>query len=224
MAAQAKALAAKPSARLPDPIIETRHPFARLRAIHNEAEETSRLANLLGRTLYVGIALPVAALIAVALANPPAFRGLSFIVLTVMGAGAILFAYARAMRTPFDRACLRTFAADLDAIMLYAGFAWGAGAFLIVPTMSDPAIAVIFSGCIAALVAGLIQAREPVLMFAAPAGLLMALAAYLKPMHAPNATAFLAILSCSVVIVSVAFSGWMKERSNRAPVPVDPSA
>ena len=109
------------------------HPLAKLQAVHDEATETSALANLLGRTLYAALLLPVLVLGAIALSDPPLTRGMSFSALVLMGAGALFFAYAKTSRAPFDRAALRAFSADLEAILLYTGFAWGAGAFLILP-------------------------------------------------------------------------------------------
>jgi len=197
------------------------NPFAKLRAVHDEAQETSRLANLLGRSFYVSLLLPALAALAIGVAHAPVSRSASFAVLVLLASAALLLAYRRAVGTPFLRLTLREFAADLDAIMLYAGFAWGAGAFLILPTGSDPAIAVAFSGCAAALVAAFLGAREPVFMFAAPAGLLTALAAYLHPLMLPPVTALLSILACGAVAGAVALSTWMKERAFATPIAVE---
>jgi hypothetical protein len=197
------------------------NPFARLRAVHDEALETSRLANLLGRSFYVSLLLPALAIAALIVTGAPVARALSFAVLVFIGAGALLFVYVRTIRTPFLHLSLREFSADLDAIMLYAGFAWGAGAFLVLPAGSDPAVAVLFSGCAAALVAAFLGAREPVFMFAAPAGLLTALAAYLEPLTLPPVTATLSVLTCGLVAGAVALSGWMKERAFATPAAVE---
>jgi hypothetical protein len=197
------------------------NPFSRLRAVHDEALETSRLANLLGRSFYVSLLLPALAIAAVIIAGAPIVRALSFAALVFMGAGALLYVYVRTIRTPFLHLSLREFAADLDAIMLYAGFAWGAGAFLILPAASGPAVAVLFSGCAAALVAAFLGSREPVFMFAAPAGLLTALAAFLQPLTLPPVTATLSVLTCGLVAGAVALSSWMKERAFAAPAVVE---
>ena len=49
--------------------------------------------------------------------------------LTLAGAGlvALMRAYIIAIAAPFARAPMRFFARDLQAVMLYVGFAWGAG-------------------------------------------------------------------------------------------------
>ena len=64
----------------PEPVGETvaPHPLERLRAIHVEAEQTSRLANLLGRTLYLSFLLPVLLVTALVLTAPPLTRAVSF--------------------------------------------------------------------------------------------------------------------------------------------------
>ena len=216
-------MAAQPKALAPDTNLEAietaydavtdEHPLARLKAVHDEAAETSQLANLLGRSLYVGLLLPVLALAAIGLCDPPLTRGISFAVLVLMGACILLYAHGRAMRAPFDLAVLTTFSADLDAILLYTGFAWGAGAFLILPTNIDPALTTLFSGCTAAIVAMIVRSRRAVIMFAAPVGSFTALAALLRPLELPFISAALAVTACFFVAGSVALSSWMKQQA-----------
>jgi hypothetical protein len=189
------------------------HPLTKLRVMHDEAEETSRLANLLGRARYVGLLLPVLLFAAVVLSPAPSARAGGFCVLVLLAAGALLYTHRKAMHAPFDRAPLKAFSADLDAILLYAGFAWGAGAFLVLPANTDPAYTAFFSGGTAAVIAMIVRKREAVLMFAAPAGLLTALAAQSKPLELPFVSAALAIAACAFVVGSVALSSWMKERA-----------
>jgi len=199
------------------------HPFARLLAIRDEAEQTAYLANLLGRTLHLSILLPVLLVAALILAAPPLARAASFAMIVLMGVGALLHAYRRGMNAPFERTSLEKFSADLDAILLYAGFAWGAGAFLILPGNTDPATAVMFSACTAAIVASVVREREAVLMFAAPAGLLTALAAFLRPLELAPVTAGLAVLASIFVAGSVFLSSWMKERAANGPAEAHPA-
>jgi hypothetical protein len=223
MAAQSKTFMPRPDLVHPEIVDEASdpRPLAQLRAVHDEALETSRLANLLGRTLYLGMLLPVLLLAALLLAAPPLTRALSFGAIVLMGVGALSYACRNAMGAPFERQALKKFSADLDAILLYIGFAWGAGAFLILPANTEPATAVLFSACTAALVASVVREREAVLMFAAPAGLLTALAAFLRPLELAPATAALAVMACFFVAGSAALSSWMKERAARWPAPVD---
>ena len=228
MAAQRKALAPETNIESLETAFDARtdeHPIARLQAAHDEAAETSQLANLLGRTRYLGLLLPLLALAAIVASHPPPTRALSFAVLVLMGAGALFYTHARSMRAPFDRAVLKTFSADLDAILFYAGFAWGAGAFLVLPIDTDPALTTLFSACTAAIVAMIVRTRGAVIMFAAPAGIFTALAALLRPLELPFVSAALAVLSCFFVAGSVALSSWMKElaATARSPSNIQPA-
>ena len=227
MAAQPRVLAPKNDLETLDIAEETpgEHPLATLRAMHDEAKETAELANLLGRTLYAGLLLPALVLAVVIFATPSVTRGLSFSVLVLTGAAVLCYAYARAMRTPFDRAALRAYSGEVVAILLYMGFAWGAGAFLILPANTDPAFTTFFSGGTAAIIAMIIRTREGVLMFAAPAGLLTALAALLRPLERPLIAAALTLLACFFVAGSVALSSWMRERAagGTAPTHIQPA-
>jgi hypothetical protein len=220
MAAQFKPLAPETDLEPLDRVLEApvEDPLETLRAVHDEAKETAELANLLGRALYAGLLLPLLVLAAVTLSNPQWMRAAGFSVLVLMGAGALLHAYGKAMRAPFDRTALKSFLTDLDAILLFTGFAWGAGALLILPVDTDPAFTTIFSGGTAALLAMIFRTRQTTLMFAAPVGLLTALAALLRPLERPFVTSALAVAASIFVVGSVALSSWMKERAGSVAV------
>ena len=81
--------------------------------------------------------------------------------------------------------------------------------------------AVLFAGCATVFVAAFLGSREPVFMFAAPAGLLTALAAYLHPLMLPPVTASLSVIACGLVAGAVALSTWMKDRALAAPVAIE---
>jgi|WetSurMetagenome_2_1015567.scaffolds.fasta_scaffold94037_2 hypothetical protein len=156
--------------------------IAKLKLLHAEAEETARLANLLGRSLYAGIALPILSYLTVGLTyeTGPASQ-LAWCALVTAVAAAMVVAYRRAMRRPFERASLKEFAKDLSAILLFAGFAWGAGAFLALPVAASAVGAVVFTAVPALLVAYLLRDREALLLFLAPIAGFTAAAALLKP-------------------------------------------
>lgn len=156
--------------------------IAKLKSLHAEAEETARLANLLGRSLYAGIAMPVLAIVTVALSvemSPaPQLVWIGFVALIAV---AVLMSYRHAMRQPFERATLKNFAKDLSATLLFAGFAWGSGAFLALPT-GAPAVAVLgFALLPSVLIAYLLRDREALFLFLAPVTTLSAAACLLKP-------------------------------------------
>jgi hypothetical protein len=174
--------------------------IARLKSLHAEAEETARLANLLGRSLHAGIALPVLGIVAVGLSdvpNPAAQLIWCGFVATI--SLAMLVAYRHAMKKPFERAALKDFAKDLSAILLFAGFAWGAGAFLALPAGTSGIAAVLFAAAPAIIVAYLLRDREALYLFLAPVGVLSAAASLLKPFADGVLAAGLIILACAAI-------------------------
>jgi len=156
--------------------------IARLKLLHAEAEETARLANLLGRSLYAGIALPVLGILAVGLADgiSPVWQ-LVWCGFVASISLALLVAYRHAMRQPFERATLRQFAKDLSAILLFAGFVWGAGAFLALPPGTSAIPAVLFAAAPSVAIAILLREREALFLFLAPVVALTAFASILRP-------------------------------------------
>jgi hypothetical protein len=169
-----------PAAR-PEP---ARAEIARLAALHREAEQTARLANLVGRAPYVAAVLAIASAFAAGLALPAAQGAAiaAWLVLVFVAVGAIARAYRQAILAPFERAPLAGFAQDLPAILTYAGFAWGAGAFLILPAATDPLAALAFAVVPPALAAGLLRYWTASLPFLAAAASLSAFAMVLRPL------------------------------------------
>lgn len=157
--------------------------ITRLKTLHSEAEETARLANILGRSLYVGVALPIMAILTATLsvdANPAA--QLVWFVLVGAVAVAVLVAYRHAMRQPFERPTLINFAKDLSAILLFAGFAWGAGAFLALSGETPIAVTQLFAFAPAAIIACLLRDRKALFLFLTPATALVVAASFVKPL------------------------------------------
>lgn len=186
--------------------------LAQLSRLHDEAAQTALLANLLGRTPQMALALAGCALLVAAFSfntMPPAEIA---VWLVLMGAGiaAIWRAYARAIEAPFEHAALKNFAGDLSAILFYAGFAWGAGAFLASP--AQPAALLLFAAVPCALVAGLLRARIQTLFFLVPAGALSAVAALVRPLQQGLAAAGLIVLACGLI---AGLSHWMERVSSQ---------
>ncbi len=168
---------AVPVSRPGDPHAEIAH----LAELHAEAYETALLANLLGRAPYAMVALAVAAglTVAFAAASMPAAQIVTWLVLMIAGLGAMARAYGQAIAAPFERAALKSFAQDLNAITLYLGFVWGAGAFLALPPGSGIFAGLVFAAGMSAIFAGLARQRSIALCFLAPASVLTAFAAVL---------------------------------------------
>lgn len=178
--------------------------LAKLKLLHAEAEETARLANLLGRSLYAGITLPVLAILTVGLSVEmrPAPQ-LVWCLFVAAVSGAMLIAYRHAMRRPFERTALKDFTKDLSAILLFAGFAWGSGAFLALPLATASLPAILFVALPAIAIAYLLRDREALLLFLAPSAVLTVVASLLKPFAGGIGVA-VTILAVSVAIGAVA--------------------
>lgn len=188
-----------PAPKTPERFAPPGHEIARLALLHDEARETAMLANLLGRTPYAAAALAIGALAAVILARGTIAEPAVWLVMTLIGVGAVARNYARAIQQPFERGTLREFSYDLNAIAIYAGFAWGAGAFLVLgPQTSVPALT-LFAAAIPLIVAVTLRTREISLGFLAPVAALSAFAAVLRPLpEGPLAAAFV-LIACTAV-------------------------
>jgi hypothetical protein len=186
------------------PAEERTSALAQLKVLHAEAEETARLANLLGRSLYVGLALPVLGVLTIGMADEvsPASQ-LVWCGFVAAVSIALLIAYRHAMRQPFERATLKNFSKDLSAILLFAGFAWGAGAFLALPVGTYAVAAILFAAAPAIAVAALLRQREALFLFLAPAAALAAAGSLLMPFAHGTLAAGL-ILTVSAVIAGAA--------------------
>lgn len=182
-------------------VLEPRREIARLALLHDEARETGLLANLLGRTPYAASVIAIAALAIAAInygAMPLAELSV-WLVLALIGAGAMGRRYLRAIGHPFERGTLREFAYDLNAIAIYAGFAWGAGAMLVLGPHTTPLMLAAYATIIPAAVAAILRTREISLGFLAPAATLCAFAALLRPLpEGPLAAAFV-LIACAAV-------------------------
>jgi hypothetical protein len=216
--AQAQTKAAKtqpaPASR---PKSAAQQELARLAQLHREAAETARLANLLGRAPSAGAILGVSSgLTAGLVLNIVSAAALmSWLTLVALGVGALAFAYRRAIRAPFEKGPLTGFSRDLSAILTYAGFAWGAGAFLVLPAGTDAFIALAFALIPPALVAGLLRARSATLPFLATAAIMASFAMVLRPLPG-GARAALLTVAATAAIAAVAVIAEKLEPRNRS--------
>src|SRR6185369_9661770 len=88
--------------------------------------------------------------------------------LSLAGCAVLLAAYTRTMRAPFERAALLSFREDLKAVLLYAGFAWGAGAWLMLPYDVGSAATVAFAAVPVGAIAALSRDRDAAFLFGVP--------------------------------------------------------
>lgn len=205
--------------------LETRSPIARLAELHAEAQETARLANLLGRSVHAAIALVVMGIAAMALVGAITAESLTWLGFVLIGAAAITRAWHRTMQQPFERAALKSFSQDLDAIMAFAGTAWGAGAFLLLPADASLVTVLLFAAGSSALVAVLLREYRPALHFLAPATALASFACVLRPLPASALGAALVLIACGAVAAAAILAGrWTVRGQTVMELPVLPAA
>ena len=178
--------------------------IAKLAILHAEAEETSRLANLLGRSLHAAIAIPLAAMVPISLsADIGAAPRVAWAVLIIVASLAIARTYANTIGRPFERVALHSFANDLTAVLLFSGIAWGAGAFLVLPQSAPVGSALVFAVAPALGLGLLLRDRRAILLFLAPAAALTAFACVLRPFSAGTLNAVLVLIACAILAAAL---------------------
>ncbi|MGA7711896.1 MAG: hypothetical protein WCA81_08350 [Rhizomicrobium sp.] len=209
MAAVARSV---PQVNRPERTHEERQPanasaIVKLALLHAEAEETARLANLLGRSPHAAIALPVLALLTLGFADGISLaRASVWFAFVALGSLAIMRCYAHAIGQPFQRPALKAFAKEMSPILLYTGFAWGAGAFLALPAGTNMFAAILFvAGPVIAIVA-LLRERDAAYLFLAPCALLACFASVLTPFAGGALTAGLILVASSALTAAMVFS------------------
>ncbi len=200
MSQQARILDSQP---LHQPVAKKTNELVRLAALHAEAEETARLANLLGRSLYAAGAIAVTAFVAAAAFALGSAATLTWLMLSFAGAAVMLAAYARTMRAPFERAALLSFREDLKAVLLYSGFAWGAGAWLVLPSEVSAAAVIAFAAIPVGAIAALVRDRDCAFLFGVPATALVAFASVLRPFSDAGLDAALVLIACGAIGAAV---------------------
>ncbi len=186
------------------PAEEPASPMARLALLHAEASETARLANLLGRSIYAAAALALLAGATIALSDGiDIARSAAWFTMVATAAAVLWHVYSRTMREPFQRPALKTFARDLSAILLYAGFAWGAGGFLVLASDAGAGASVLFAAGSGAVLALLLREREAVFLFLAPVATLTSFACVLRPQPSGALDAALVLIGCAAVAFGV---------------------
>ena len=144
--------------------------LALLPRLHEEAVETARLANVMGRVPEAaGVLAALGALtLGASLGSTALAPLLAWSLFVGIGAIMLLVLFARSQAAPFDLTFLRGYAADVNAALLYVGFAWGAGAFLAVPAGAGATGLILFAVTGVAAMAAVLRAKAPTLYFLIP--------------------------------------------------------
>jgi energy-converting hydrogenase Eha subunit A len=213
---ESKPALAQPSARLMAMRDDPRIRLAQLARLHNEAAETATLANLLGRAPQALAALSAGALVVAGLSFGTMPSAELVVWLALVGAGLVALwrAYGRAIEAPFELSSLKSFADDLCAILFYAGFAWGAGAFLALGPQVNPAAAALFAALPCALVVLSLRARLQSLFFLGPVCALTLAAIAIRPLGGLAAAGLVVVAGALIASLSL----WIERFSAVEPV------
>lgn len=134
--------------------------------------------------------------------------------LVLLGVVAMTRNFIRGHARSLRRLPLPEAAADLRALLLYTGAAWGAGAFLVMPDAAAPALIFSFAALPGLCLALVLDDTKASLAFVAPASLGSAIAAVLGawPMAGPVAAAIITAGAALIILP-------MLRRAMRARVP-----
>lgn len=115
--------------------------------LHAEANANFALAQFLSRTPAASLILMASgAGVLLATAGGSSLKaGFAWAVLVLIGVIAMTRNFIRGFARSLRRVPLEEAASDLRVLLLYTGAAWGAGAFLVLPTLPAPALAFSFA-------------------------------------------------------------------------------
>jgi hypothetical protein len=154
----------------------------RLSQIHAETSEATDLARFLRASVGAAAALTLLGGLAIILAGGASLQEeFAWSILVLAGVGAMLRAYIKSIAQAFDRAPLREAVKDLRAVLFYTGFAWGAGAFLLLGSDPVPIAGLCFAVLPSVLILPLLRDRAASLGFMIPVTLITAAAIILQP-------------------------------------------
>jgi hypothetical protein len=156
--------------------------LTRLPQIHAETSETTELARFLRSSVGAAAALMLMGGLAVIFAGGATLQQeFCWSLMVLAGVGAMLHSYIKSIARAFDRAPLREAAKDLRAVLFYLGFAWGAGAFLLLGSNPVPVTGLCFAVLPSVLMIPLLGDRAACFGFVIPVTLLTAAAIIVEP-------------------------------------------
>lgn len=177
--------------------------LARLPVLHDEAARNLHLLGFVGRSALAACLLMLAGTATLLLGGGTLPSNFVWSLLVLAGVSAMTANYIRAQaRAPMRRIGLEQAAADLRAMLLYTGFAWGAGAFLTLPADTGALLGIAFAAIPVVLLALLLRDEAGIAAFAAPVTVLTAAACLFKPW--PGATLVAPVILAAGIAVIVA--------------------
>lgn len=143
--------------------------LARLSDLQAEASENQQLGRFLRAAVGASALLMLMGALALGLAGEAGLKQEFAWALSVLaGVGAMLRSYIRSTAQAFDRMPLREAAKDLRAVLFYTGFAWGAGAFLLLGNNPLPLTGLCFAVLPSAILLPVLRDKAAGLFFLGP--------------------------------------------------------
>jgi hypothetical protein len=186
--------------------------LARLSELQAEAFETEQLGRFLRSAVGAAAVLMLMGGLALGLAGEAGLKQeFAWTLLVLTGVGAMLRSYIQSIAQAFDRLPLREAAKDLRAVLLYTGFAWGAGAFLLLGNNPMPIMGLCFAVLPPAILLPLLRDKDAGLFFLGPVTVLTAAAMVLQHWAAmPVALTMLLVVQASIG-AGLVFAGRTKQ-------------
>lgn len=151
-----------------------------LSSIHAEHAQAAQRMAFLQSTANAALALLLLGVAALVFGAGTSLRlCFTWSLLVLLGICALLRCHIRS--TASDRASVGEAVKDLRAILLYAGFAWGTGALLVLPAATGAVAAVLFTVTPGIAMALLLRDQSGTLAFLVPLTAISILAAILRP-------------------------------------------
>src|ERR1700722_635944 len=192
--------------RAPDP--STLSALTRLSQIHAESSETTKLVRFLRSAVPAAAVLMVLGALAVGLAGGADIkREFAWSLLVLAGGGAMLRSYIKSTAQAFDRLPLREAAKDLRAVWFYTGFAWGAGAFLLLGDNPLPIMGLCLAVTPSVILLPLLRDKAASLSFIAPVTLLTAAAVILERWGGAAVTLAMLLVVQGSMVAGLALAG-----------------
>jgi hypothetical protein len=152
-----------------------------LARLHVETSEASRLVKFLRSAVHAASLFMLMGSCVLLLGGGPTIgHNFAWAALILIGVTALLYSFIRTNAAVFGRAPVSEAARNLRAILFYMGAAWGAGAFLAVPSSLPVLQAVLFAVMPAMLLALLLKDLAGLAAFQAPAGALTIWAGFVR--------------------------------------------
>lgn len=153
-----------------------------LSGLHAEQAHSIRRMKFLDQAVHAALALMLLGITAIALgAGTPLSWCFAWSLLMLLAIIGLLRCHLRGADRTADQPDLARAAGTLRAVLLYAGFAWGSGALLVLPATTQTLPALLFAVAPSAVLAALLNDHKGVLRFLVPVTAITILAAILGP-------------------------------------------